>query len=104
MKCNLDSCLFQPVPYTGDIPGGLASKRTITIRGFIPKNASRFGGLSFFLQGSSLGLTQQNASVKACHRPFPVDLLSLTVSSPLHIRRVSPENKEVKGNGSKFHM
>ncbi|XP_029141691.1 galectin-4-like [Protobothrops mucrosquamatus] len=31
-----------PVPYTGDIPGGLASKRTITIRGFIPKNASRF--------------------------------------------------------------
>ncbi|XP_039219416.1 uncharacterized protein LOC120317141 isoform X1 [Crotalus tigris] len=33
---------YPPVPYTGNLPGGLASKRTITIRGFIPKNASRF--------------------------------------------------------------
>ncbi|KAM3829469.1 uncharacterized protein M6D78_012926 [Vipera latastei] len=32
---------YPPVPYTGDIPGGLGSKRTITMRGFIAKNASR---------------------------------------------------------------
>uniref|UniRef100_A0A8C5RNU7 Galectin n=1 Tax=Laticauda laticaudata TaxID=8630 RepID=A0A8C5RNU7_LATLA len=40
--CNLDSCLFQPVPYRGDIPGGLGTNRTITVRGFIPNNATRF--------------------------------------------------------------
>ncbi|XP_060549791.1 uncharacterized protein LOC117677719 isoform X2 [Pantherophis guttatus] len=31
-----------PVPYTGDIPGGLGAERTITVRGSIPKNAKRF--------------------------------------------------------------
>ncbi|KAM3852405.1 galectin-9-like isoform 2-T2 [Vipera latastei] len=30
------------VPYTGNIPGGLGSNRTITVRGSIPMNAKRF--------------------------------------------------------------
>uniref|UniRef100_A0A8C6Y4Q3 Galectin n=1 Tax=Naja naja TaxID=35670 RepID=A0A8C6Y4Q3_NAJNA len=30
------------VPYTGNIPGGLRTNRTITVRGFIPENATRF--------------------------------------------------------------
>ncbi|XP_026571245.1 galectin-4-like [Pseudonaja textilis] len=33
---------YPPVPYTGDIPGGLETNRTITVRGFIPENATRF--------------------------------------------------------------
>ncbi|XP_034294021.1 uncharacterized protein LOC117677723 isoform X2 [Pantherophis guttatus] len=31
-----------PVPYTGNIPGGLGANKTITMRGSIPKNATRF--------------------------------------------------------------
>ncbi|XP_070620652.1 galectin-6-like [Erythrolamprus reginae] len=30
-----------PVPYTGDIPGGLGTERNITVRGSIPNNAKR---------------------------------------------------------------
>ncbi|XP_070620710.1 uncharacterized protein [Erythrolamprus reginae] len=31
---------YPPVPYTGNIPGGLGTNRTITVRGFIPENAT----------------------------------------------------------------
>lgn len=60
IKSNLYSCLFQPVPYICNIPGGLKANRTITVRGTIPKNAKR-SWLSF--SAYILGLGQRNGTV-----------------------------------------
>ncbi|KAM3829896.1 galectin-6-like isoform 3-T3 [Vipera latastei] len=43
-----------PMPYTGDIPGGLGASRTITVRGSIPQNAKRFE--INFMAGQELAL------------------------------------------------